>query len=96
MLAFERGKVESASGGHLVIRAASGTTWTWSLASNSVIRWPGRNVPASVVPSGARVFVVGQVSGSAKNARLVFVREGKGSSGRRNAPSQSRASSSAA
>jgi len=72
-LAFERGTVESAGGGHLVVRAADGTTWTWNLASNAVIRQHGKTAPGGAL-SGARVFVAGGVSGGGKDARLVLVR----------------------
>lgn len=94
-LAFERGTIESASGGHLVVRAASGTTWTWDLASNSVIRSGGKKLQASALTSGSRVFVAGKVSGSARDARLVIVRAAQGGSPRKSS-SQAPASSSAA
>ena len=73
-LAFERGTVESAGGGHLVIRAADGTTWTWDLAGNAVVRKHGTTAPSSALSGGARVFVAGAVSGGSKQARLVVVR----------------------
>jgi len=73
-LAFERGTVESADGGHLVIRAADGTTWTWNLAGNAVVRKHGATAPSSALSGGARVFVAGAVSGGSKQARLVVVR----------------------
>ena len=73
-LAFERGTVESAGGGHLVVRAADGTTWTWDLASNAVIRQHGKTAPGGALSGGARVFVAGGVSGGGKDARLVLVR----------------------
>ena len=78
-LAFERGTVESDSGGHLVVRAADGTTWTWDLAGNAVIREHGKAAPGGAVSSGARVFVAGRVSGGSKDARLVVVRARTGS-----------------
>jgi hypothetical protein len=95
MFAFERGKVTSASGGHLVVRAASGTTWTWNLASGTVIRSYRRALPSSALAAGARVFVAGQVSGAARDAGLVFVRPSAGG-GAPNAPAQSGARSSPA
>jgi hypothetical protein len=89
-LAFERGAVESARRGHLVVRAADGTAWTWVLAGNTVVRRYGRTAPRGALSSGAlfsgalsngaRVFVVGRVSGSGSNdARLVLVRALSGS-----------------
>jgi hypothetical protein len=73
-LAFERGTVESAGGGHLAVRAADGTTWTWDLAGNALVREHGTTAPAGAVSRGARVFVAGAVSGGTKQARLVLVR----------------------
>jgi hypothetical protein len=78
-LAFERGKVESASGGRLMVRAADGTTWTWDVAGNAVVREHGSTAPSGALSSGARVFVAGQVSGGSRNARLVIVRAPNGS-----------------
>jgi hypothetical protein len=81
-LAFERGTVESAGGGHLVVRAADGTTWSWDLASNSVVRERGGKAPSSALSHGAQVFVAGNVSSGAKDARLVLIRGANGSSSR--------------
>jgi hypothetical protein len=75
-LAFERGTIGSAGGGHLVVRAADGTTWTWDLAGNAVVREHGATAPGGALASGARVFVAGRVSGGSKDARLVLVRAG--------------------
>jgi hypothetical protein len=91
-LAFERGTIESAAGGHLVVRAVSGTTWTWTLTSDSVIRSAGQRVSASTLTSGARVFVAGEVAGAAKDARLVIVRPANGGG---SSPSSSAAGSAA-
>ena len=77
-LAFERGTVQAAGGGHLVVRAPDGTAWTWGLASNTVVRERGTIAPGGALRSGARVFVAGQVSGASKDARLVLVRAAGG------------------
>jgi hypothetical protein len=87
-LAFERGTVESAGGGHLVVRAADGTTWSWDLASNSVVRERGGKAPSSALSHGAQVFVAGNVSSGAKDARLVLIR---GANGGRSRNSSARA-----
>ncbi len=94
-LVFERGTVESAGGGHLVVRAADGTTWNWDLASNSVIRERGGNGSSSALSHGARVFVAGNVSGGAKDARLVIVRAANAGNSR-NSSAQAPANSPAA
>jgi hypothetical protein len=78
-LAFDRGTVESVSGGQLIVRAADGTTWTWALAGNTVVREHGKAAPSGALSSGARVFVAGQVFAGNRNARLVIIPEPKGS-----------------
>jgi hypothetical protein len=78
-LAFERGAVESASGGHLVVRAADGTTWTWDLAGNAVVREHGGTPPSGALSRGARVFVAGRASGGSKDARLILIKAANGS-----------------
>ena len=73
------GQGQSSSGGHLVVQAANGTTWTWNLASNSVVRERGKHrVRPARWPRGQRVFVAGQVVGSSKDARLVVIRPANG------------------
>jgi hypothetical protein len=89
-LAFERGVIESASGGSVVVRARNGTTWTWTLVSNSVIRKNRRTATSSALSKGDLVFVGGQVTGSARGARLIMVRRASSSG------SSSRSSSSTA
>lgn len=79
-LAFERGKVGSAGGGQLEVRAPDGTTWTWDLAGNAVVWEHGMTAPTGALSSGARVFVAGQVLGGSKDAQLVLIRLANGSS----------------
>ena len=81
-LAFERGAVASVSGSKLTVHAPDGTQWTWTLSSNSMIRKAGQTIPASQLTGGTRVFVGGQVNGSSRDARLVFVRPPKNLRGR--------------
>jgi len=72
-LAFERGVISSAGSG-LVVRAANGTTWTWQLTSNSVVRKGGAKSTRSALTTGERVIVAGPVAAGARDARLVVVR----------------------
>jgi hypothetical protein len=81
-LAFERGSVASVSGSKLTVHAPNGTQWTWTLSSSSMIRKAGRTIQASQLTGGTRVFVGGQVNGSSRDARLVFVRPPKNLRGR--------------
>jgi hypothetical protein len=73
-LAFERGTIQSVSGGAVTVKAADGTTWTWHVVSNTVVRQDGKKVASSTLADGQRVFVGGPVGGGADNARLVVIR----------------------
>ena len=74
-LAYERGLIESVnSGSSIVVKAADGTTWSWDLVSNTVVRDRSGKISASTLAAGQPVWVGGPVVGGAKNARLIFVR----------------------
>ncbi len=73
-LAFQRGVVESASSSALVVRAADGTTWTWDLVRNTVVREQGEKTSASSLATGDPVWVGGPVVSGAKDARLIVIR----------------------
>lgn len=92
-LAFERGAIQSVSDGHVVVRARNGTTWTWSLVSNSVVRKGGKS-SASALAKGELVFVGGQATGSTKDIRLILVRPASGSQGSSSSQSSTSSSSS--
>ena len=78
-LAYERGVIESVSGGSsIVVRAADGTTWTWDLVGNTVVRDPGGKISESTLAVGEPVWVGGPVVSGAKDARLIFVRPPSG------------------
>ena len=68
---FERGTVESDTGSVITVTAQDGTTWTWDLVANTVVRQNGQT---ATVATGDQVFVGGtQVSG-VNNARLIRIR----------------------
>jgi hypothetical protein len=73
-LAFERGTVASVSGGDVVIRAKDGTTWSWTLVSDSVVRENGAKTATGALSAGDLVFVGGPVVSGAHDARLVVIR----------------------
>jgi hypothetical protein len=72
-IAFERGVVTAVSGSAVTVRAADGTTWVWSLVSDTVVRKNGTRSSASSLASGDQVFVGGPESGSVRDARLIIV-----------------------
>jgi hypothetical protein len=79
-LAFERGVVQSLSGSDVVVRAADGTTWTWDLVSNTVVRANGSKTSQSALATGEPVWVGGPVLSGVKDARLVVIRPPSGAS----------------
>jgi len=72
-LAFERGVVKSDGGSAITVTAADGTTWTWDIASTTVIRHDGSKVAASAISTGERVFVGGTVVNGANDAQLIRI-----------------------
>jgi hypothetical protein len=78
-LAFERGTIQTVTGTTVTVKASDGTTWTWHLVSNTVVRQssnkPGdKKVATSSLSAGQRVFVGGPVVSGADNARLIVIR----------------------
>jgi hypothetical protein len=73
-VAFERGSVTAVSATTVTVRAADGTTWTWDIVKNTVVRESGHVVTASKLTTGEQVLVAGQVTAGARDARLVRIR----------------------
>jgi hypothetical protein len=73
-LAFERGTVQSVTSSAIVVQASDGTTWTWSLAGNTVVRENGAKTQRSALATGQPVWVGGPVVSGAKDARLIVIR----------------------
>ena len=73
-LAFERGTVQSVSSSAIVVQASDGTTWTWDLVSNTVVRENGAKTQRSALATGQPVWVGGPVVSGAKDARLIVIR----------------------
>ena len=93
-LAFERGVVQSLSGSNVVVLAADGTTWTWDLVGNTVVRENGSKTSQSALATGDPVWVGGPVLSGVRNARLVVIRPPSGAAPPGAAPSGAAASSS--
>lgn len=73
-IAFERGSVRSVSGSALTVQAADGTTWTWHLVKDSVIRESGSKVAISKLTAGEQVLVAGPVVSGQNDVKLVRIR----------------------
>jgi hypothetical protein len=82
-LGYERGTIESVSSSDIVVRAADGTTMTWLLVSDTVVRDHGTS-STSKLSAGQLIFVGGPTASGARDARLIVVRTGgsRGSAGR--------------
>ena len=82
-LSFERGTIQSVSGSDVVIKAADGTTWTWHVVSDTVVRKNGGKTTTSALSAGETVFAGGPVVSGARDARLIVIRP-SGSAGSAN------------
>ncbi|MGI9008267.1 MAG: hypothetical protein ACR2FU_19090 [Streptosporangiaceae bacterium] len=73
-LVFERGIIQSASAGSVVVKAADGTTWTWHPTSSTVVTSGGHRATASALKAGRAAVLVGLVNSGANDARRIFVK----------------------
>ena len=73
-LSFERGIIQSVSGSDVVIKAADGTTWTWHVVSDTVVRKNGAKTTTSALSAGETVFAGGPVVSGARDVRLIIIR----------------------
>jgi hypothetical protein len=78
-LAYERGVIESVSGSNVVVQAKDGTTWTWVLQSNTVIREHHEKTSTSALSNGEHVFAGGPVVNGGYDARLIVIAANPGS-----------------
>ena len=80
-VAFERGTIQSVSDSDVVIKAPDGTTWTWQIVSDTVVRKNGAKTTENALSAGETVFAGGPEASGAKDARLIVIRPTAGSSG---------------
>ena len=73
-LSFERGVIQSVTGGDVVIKSPDGTTWTWKIVSDTVVRKNDGKTTASALSAGETVFAGGPVVSGARDARLIIVK----------------------
>jgi hypothetical protein len=73
-LSFERGSIQSVRGSDVVIKSPDGTTWTWKIVSDTVVRKNGGKTTASALSAGETVFAAGPVVSGARDARLIIIR----------------------
>jgi hypothetical protein len=77
-LAFERGIIQAVSASSVTVRAADGTTWVWTVVSNTVVRKNGAKTTAAALASGDPVFAGGPETGAVRDARLIIVPKKRG------------------
>jgi len=73
-LSFERGTIQSVNGSDVVIEAPDGTTWTWLIVSDTVVRKNGSKTTTNALSAGETVFAAGPVASGARDARLIVIR----------------------
>jgi hypothetical protein len=73
-LSYERGTIQSVSGSDVVIKAADGTTWTWHVVSDTVVRKNGAKTTTSALSAGETVFAGGPVVSGARDARVIIIK----------------------
>ena len=57
-----------------MIRSPDGTTWTWHIVSDTVVRRNGAKTTASALSAGETVFAGGPVANGTRDARLIVIR----------------------
>ena len=80
-ISFERGTIQSVTGSDVVIKSPDGTTWTWRIVSDTVVRKDGSKTSTSALSAGETVFAGGPVVGGARDARLIVIRPAGSSAG---------------
>jgi len=75
-LAFERGTIESVTASTISVTAPDGTSWTWDLLPNTIIRSAGQQVPQDKLATGELVLVGGTLADGVYDARLIRIRAG--------------------
>jgi hypothetical protein len=80
-LAFERGVIQSVSGNNVVVKAPDGTTWTWLIVSDTVVRQNGNKTTTSALAANQTVFAGGPIVNGAKDIRLIVIRPAGSGSG---------------
>jgi hypothetical protein len=80
-LAYERGTIQSVNSADVVVSAPDGTTWTWVIVSDTVVRENGAKTTTSALATGDKVFVGGPVVSGNKDARLIVIRPAAAGSG---------------
>ena len=73
-ISFQRGTIQSVSGGNVVVKSADGTTWTWHVVSDTVVRKNGAKTTTSALSAGETVFAGGPVVSGARDARVIIIR----------------------
>ena len=93
-LAFERGTIQSVNSADVVVKAPDGTTWTWLIVGDTVVRQNGAKTTTKALAVGQPVFAGGPVVSGSKDVRLIVIRPAGAGSGTPSPSSPSSSSSS--
>src|SRR6202041_4062368 len=80
-LAFARGTIQSVNSADVEVKAADGTTWTWLIVGDTVVRQNGAKTTTKALAIGQAVFAGGPVVSGSKDARLIVIRPPSAGSG---------------
>ncbi len=72
---FERGTIDSVTGSSFVVQAPDGTKETWTVIASTKMREIGHPQAKAQLTTGDQVVVIGLVTSSGKDARLVGIRQ---------------------
>ncbi len=75
-----------------MVKAKDGTTWSWTLVTDSVVRQDGTKTTSSALSAGQLVFVGGPVVRGSHDARLIVIRTPQKSTSAGTTPSASTSS----
>ena len=75
-----------------MVKAKDGTTWSWTLVTDSVVRDDGSKTTTSSLAAGDLVFVGGPVVRGTHDARLIVIRTPKKAGSSTTTPSASTSS----
>jgi hypothetical protein len=70
---WQRGQITSASAGSLTVKSADGTSWTWTVTSDTKVRKNGGKSTSSALAQGDTAFVLGRPDGTGRAALGVVV-----------------------
>ncbi|HEX6469117.1 MAG TPA: DUF5666 domain-containing protein, partial [Streptosporangiaceae bacterium] len=69
---WQNGQVTGVSGSSVTVRSSDGTTWTWTLTGDTLVRKNKKDGSASDIAAGDKVAIAGARSGGTRTAARVM------------------------